>query len=347
MSYNIAIVGATGRVGTEILNILSERKFPVKEVYALASSNSVGKKVSFGFDRILTVESVDDFDFSKVKIVLSSAGADISKKIAKNVTDSGAIIIDNTSYFRTDEEIPLIIPEININDLPKYKNKGIIANPNCSTIQMLLPLYPLHKEYKIKRIVVSTYQSVSGAGLEAMDELFNQTKGIYTNTSKDSKVFPSKIAFNLIPEIDVFQEDGYTKEEWKMSFETNKILDKNIKLSATCVRVPVFIGHSESVNVEFEKDIDINHIYKLLTKAKGINFKGFDDNKDNDYFTSNNKNLYATPLDIVGQDYVSVGRVRLDNTQKNTINLWIVGDNLRKGAALNAVQIAEELIKIL
>lgn len=333
MSYKIAVVGATGNVGREILEILAERNFPADEVVALASRNSVGKQVSFGDTQVLEVQALDDYDFSDTDIALFSPGSAVSKIHAPRAADEGCVVIDNTSYFRMDPEIPLIVPEVNAADMRDYANRNIIANPNCSTAQMVVALKPLHAANPIKRVVVSTYQSVSGAGKEAMDELYEQTKGLYVHDHKDPKKFTKRIAFNVIPHIDVFMEDGSTKEEWKMVEETKKILDPSIEVTATCVRVPVFVGHSEAVNIEFTNPITVEEVYDLFEEADGITVV---DRREN--------GGYMTPLESVGEDGVFVSRIRKDPTIANGINLWIVADNLRKGAALNAVQIAETLI---
>jgi len=332
MSYNVAVLGATGAVGHEMLTILEERNFPIENIYALASKRSVGKEVSFG-DKILKVENVDDFDFSNADIALFSAGSDVSKKWAPIAGEKGCIVIDNTSYFRMDPDVPLIIPEVNPEALEDYRNKNIIANPNCSTIQMLVALKPLHDLSIIKRVVVSTYQSVSGAGKSAMDELWNQTRKMFFNETVEVKNFTKKIAFNVIPHIDKFLDDGSTKEEQKMVNETKKILDNSIEVNATCVRVPVFIGHSESINVEFESNISIEEIRDALAEAEGISL--IDDIKND---------VYITPIDCVSDFAVFISRLRIDQTVPSGINMWVVSDNLRKGAALNSIQIAEELI---
>ena len=331
---NVAVVGATGAVGQEILKTLAEREFPVDKVYALASRGSVGREVSFGEDETLTVDDLDSFDFSKVDICLSSAGAKVSESFAPRAAKAGCVVIDNTSHFRMDPDVPLVVPEVNPQAIAAYKKKNIIANPNCSTIQMLVALKPLHDAATIKRIVVSTYQSVSGAGREAMDELFAQTRSIYVNDQLTKEVFRKQIAFNVIPHIDVFMDDGATKEEWKMVVETKKILDPKIKVAATCVRVPVFIGHAEAVNVEFEKPLSASEARQLLKKAPGI---AVIDHKHEEGF--------VTPAECVGEDAVFVSRIRDDISVENGLNLWVVADNLRKGAALNAAQIAELLVK--
>jgi aspartate-semialdehyde dehydrogenase len=333
MSYKIAVVGATGNVGREILAILAERKFPVREVVALASRNSFGKQVSFGDEKILDVKVLDDYDFTGTDIALFSPGSAVSKIHAPRAAAAGCVVIDNTSFFRMDPQIPLVVPEVNAAALKDFGTRNIIANPNCSTIQMVVALAPLHRANPIKRIVVSTYQSVSGAGKEAMDELYDQTKALYVHDHKDPKKFTKRIAFNLIPQIDVFLENGMTKEEWKIVEETKKILDPAIEVSATCVRVPVFVGHSESVNLQFTNPITVKEIYDLLAAAPGVLV--VDRREDGGYIT---------PAEIAGEDAVYVSRVRVDPTIANGINLWVVADNLRKGAALNAVQIAETLI---
>lgn len=335
--YNIAVVGATGNVGREILKTLFEREFPVDNVYAVASSRSKGREVSFGDTKILKCEDLEYFDFSKVDIALFSPGASVSKIHAPRAAKAGCIVIDNTSQFRMDEDKPLIVPEVNRDALADYKKTNIIANPNCSTIQMLVALKPLHEIGKIKRLVVSTYQSVSGSGKAAMDELYSQTKGVYVSDIKEPENYPKRIAFNLIPQIDKFMEGEYagsTKEEWKMVVETKKILDPAIDVTVTCVRVPVFIGHSETVNVEFENDVTEAEIFEALTEAEGV--KVVDERKDGGYIT---------PFECAGEDEVFVSRIRMDKTVRSGCNFWVVSDNIRKGAALNSIQIAEELIK--
>jgi aspartate-semialdehyde dehydrogenase len=334
MSYRVAVVGSTGNVGREMLQTLAERNFPVKEVIALASARSVGQEVSYGDDDVLKVRQLDGFDFKGVDIVLSSAGAKISADFAPRAAAAGAIVIDNTSYYRMDPDVPLVVPEVNPEDIALYRKKGIIANPNCSTIQMVVALKPLHDLVKIKRVVVSTYQSVSGAGKEGMDELFNQTRNVFVNGSLDHKKFTKQIAFNVIPHIDVFMEDGATKEEWKMAVETRKILDPDIAVTATCVRVPVFIGHAEAVNVEFESEMAVEHARAALRTAPGVTV--VDHRADEGY---------VTPIECAGEDNVFVSRLRKDPTVTHGLNMWVVSDNLRKGAALNAVQIAEVLIR--
>jgi len=337
MSYKVAVVGATGNVGREMLKTLSEREFPYGEVYAVASERSEGREVSFGEKKVLKVQALEGFDFKKVDIVLMSAGGKVAEHAAPRAAAAGAIVIDNSSQFRMDPDVPLVVPEVNPEALKGYKKKNIIANPNCSTIQMVVALKPLHNLSPIRRIVVSTYQSVSGAGHEAMDELFNQTRAVYMNGTLKKEVFFKQIAFNVIPQIDVFQKDGSTKEEWKMMVETQKIISPDIQVSATCVRVPVFIGHAESVNVEFENPVSVAQARKALRAAPGVLVIDKHDEQDG----------YITPAEIAGDDNVFVSRIREDQSAENCLNLWIVGDNLRKGAALNAVQIAELLVKSL
>ncbi len=332
MGLKIAVVGATGNVGREILNILDERMFPCEEVVALASRKSIGRELSYG-DKLLKVKDLETYDFSGTDIALFSAGSKISEKYGPIAAKSGTVVIDNSSFWRYHDDVPLIVPEVNPDAVKDFKKRGIIANPNCSTAQLVVVLKPLHDVAKINRVVVSTYQSVSGAGNAAMEELFNQTKGIFVNQAPEPENFTRQIAFNVIPHIDVFMDDGYTKEEWKMLAETKKILDKNIKLTATCVRVPVFVGHSEAVNIEFEKSISPDKARSILRKAPGVML--VDDPEDE---------KYITPLECVGDYATFVSRVRVDSTVKNGLSMWVVSDNLRKGAALNAVQIAELLI---
>ena len=317
-----------------MLEILAERNFPVDEVVALASSGSTGREVSFGDDDVLTVQDLETFDFRGTDIGLFSPGSKVSAVHAPRAAEQGCVVIDNTSEFRTDPDVPLVVPEVNPEDLDWHTKRNIIANPNCSTIQMVVALKPLHDIAKIKRVVVSTYQSVSGAGKSAMDELFNQTKGVFVNDTKTSEQFTKQIAFNVIPHIDTFMDDGSTKEEWKMSVETRKILDKNSEAHATCVRVPVFVGHGEAVNVEFAKPLSENDARDTLRIAPGVMVI---DQRENDG--------YITPVESAGDDAVYVSRIRKDTTIKNGLSLWVVSDNLRKGAALNSVQIAEELIR--
>lgn len=332
--YKVAVVGATGAVGREMLKTLAEREFPVAEVYALASEKSAGGEVSFGEDDILTIQDLAKFDFKGVDICLSSAGGKISAEFAPRAGKAGCVVIDNTSHFRMDPDVPLVVPEVNPQAIAGYTKRNIIANPNCSTIQMLVALKPLHDMAKIKRIVVATYQSVSGAGKEAMDELFTQTRAIYVNDALKKEVFRKQIAFNVIPQIDTFMDDGVTKEEWKMMAETKKILDPSIKVSATCVRVPVYIGHSEAVNVEFENPISASEARTALKKTAGVTV-----------IDHHHEEGFVTPVECTGEDAVFVSRIREDISVENGLNMWIVSDNLRKGAALNAVQIAEVLAK--
>lgn len=332
MGYKIAVVGATGNVGTEVLKILDERKFPADEVIALASARSVGKEVSYG-ERNLKVQNLATFDFKGTDIVFSAAGSDVSKEFAPRAAKH-AVVIDKTSLFRMDPDIPLVVPEVNPEALNGYSKRNIIAVPNCSTIQMVVALKPLHDVAKIKRVVVATYQSVSGTGKAAMDELFDQTKGIFMNDTPRPDVYPKQIAFNVIPHIDKFMDDGMTKEEWKMVVETKKILDPEIKVCASCVRVPVFISHSEMVNVEFERELSADEARKILRKAPGVTVIDTDSDL-----------TYITPAEAQGEDPVYVSRIREDVSVENGLNFWCVSDNLRKGAALNAVQIAEHLIR--
>src|SRR6187455_858846 len=332
MGYKVAVVGATGNVGREMLNILDERKFPADEVVVLASRRSVGVEVSYG-DRTLKVKALEHYDFSDVDICLMSAGGSVSKEWSPRIAAAGAIVIDNSSAWRYDSDVPLIVPEVNADAVAGFAKKNIIANPNCSTAQLVVALKPLHDKATIKRVVVATYQSVSGAGKEGMDELDRQTKAIYSNSELINKKFPKRIAFNVIPHIDVFMEDGYTKEEWKMMMETKKILDPKIKLSATCVRVPVFVGHSEAVTIEFEKPISADEARDILRNAPGCLVI---DKREN--------GGYVTPLESAGEDATYISRIREDQTIENGLSMWCVSDNLRKGAALNAIQIAECLI---
>ncbi len=334
MSYKVAVVGATGNVGREILKILHERNFPAREVVALASKASLGKEVSYGDVDILKVQALDDYDFADTDIALSSAGSSISKIFAPRAAAAGCVVIDNTSHFRMEPNIPLVVPEVNAEALKDFRKSNIIANPNCSTIQMVVALKPLHEAAKIKRVVVATYQSVSGAGKDAMDELYEQTKALYVNDHKEPKIFPVRIAFNVIPQIDVFMDDGSTKEEWKMVNETKKIMGNSIEVSATCVRVPVFVSHSEAVNIEFEKPITADEARAILEEAEGVVM--LDERRPGGY---------PTPAETAGEDGVYVSRLRVDPTVKHGLSMWVVSDNLRKGAALNAVQIAEELIQ--
>jgi len=334
MAYKVAVVGATGAVGREMLSVLAERAFPASEVHAVASERSAGGEVSFGENAVLKVEDLDKFDFRGIDIALFSPGAKISAVHAPRAAKAGAVVIDNTSHFRMDKDVPLVVPEVNPQAIGQFEKRGIIANPNCSTIQMVVALKPLHDLARIRRVVVATYQSVSGAGREAMDELFNQTRGIYVNDPIKKEQFTKQIAFNCIPHIDIFMDDGSTKEEWKMSAETCKILDPDIKVTATCVRVPVFIGHAEAVNVEFERPLSAAAASAALKAAPGIIV--IDHRADEGY---------VTQIESAGEDAVYVSRIRRDPTVANGLNLWVVSDNLRKGAALNAVQIAEVLIR--
>ena len=333
MGYKVAVIGATGNVGREMLQTLVERGFPADEVVALASERSVGKEVSFG-DKILKVKNLATYDFTGTDIALSSPGAKISAQHSPRAAAAGCVVIDNTSHFRMEPDVPLVVPEVNPQAIAGYKKRGIIANPNCSTIQMVVALKPLHELAKIRRVVVSTYQSVSGAGKDAMDELFEQTRGIFVNQRPEPQKFAKQIAFNVIPHIDSFMDDGATKEEWKMVVETRKILDPNIAVSATCVRVPVFVGHAESINVEFERPISDVEAQAALKEAPGVIL-----------LDEREPGGYITPIEATGEDAVYVSRVRKDPTVKNGLNLWVVSDNLRKGAALNAVEIAEVLIR--
>jgi aspartate-semialdehyde dehydrogenase len=332
MGYKVAVVGATGNVGREMMNILAERSFPADEVVALASRRSQGVDISFG-DKTLKCKALEHYDFSDIDICLMSAGSSVSKDWSPRIAAAGAVVIDNSSCWRYDADVPLIVPEVNAAAVDGFRKKGIIANPNCSTAQLVVALKPLHDKARIKRVVVATYQSVSGAGKEAMDELFSQTKSVFTMDEPQVKKFPKRIAFNLIPHIDVFMEDGFTKEEWKMVAETKKILDPKIKLVATCVRVPVFIGHSEAVNIEFEEPISADEAREALRNAPGCLV-----------IDKREAGGYATPYEAAGEDATYISRIREDPTVDNGLVLWCVSDNLRKGAALNAVQIAECLI---
>ncbi|PZX12044.1 aspartate-semialdehyde dehydrogenase [Celeribacter halophilus] len=332
MGYKVVVVGATGNVGREMLNILAEREFPVDEIVALASRKSLGTEVSFG-DKTLTTKDLDTFDFTGWDMALFAVGSEATKKYAPKAAEAGCVVIDNSSLYRYDPDIPLIVPEVNPDAIEQYSNKNIIANPNCSTAQMVVALKPLHDRAKIKRVVVSTYQSVSGSGKDAIDELWNQTKGMYVPGQEVApSVYPKQIAFNVIPHIDVFMDSGDTKEEWKMIAETKKIVDSSIKVTATCVRVPVFVGHSESINIEFEDFLDEDEAREILRTAPGILV--VDKREDGGY---------VTPVECVGDFATFISRIRQDVTIENGLNLWCVSDNLRKGAALNAVQIAELL----
>jgi len=332
MTFKVAIVGATGNVGREMLSVLAEREFPTSEVVALASTRSTGTEVSFG-DATLKVKALDYYDFRGTDIVLMSAGGAVSKQWSPRIAAQGAIVIDNSSAWRMDRDVPLIVPEVNANVLEARPTKGIIANPNCSTAQLVVALKPLHDEAQIKRVVVATYQSVSGAGKDAMDELFRQTRAVFVADPIEHEHFTKQIAFNVIPHIDDFLDSGVTKEEWKMMVETQKILDPDIQVMATCVRVPVFIGHSEAVNIEFERPITAERARSILRAAPGVLI--IDKREDGGY---------ATPVECAGEDATFVSRIRKDPTVEHGLSMWVVSDNLRKGAALNAVQIAECLI---
>lgn len=332
MGFNVAVVGATGNVGREMLNILEERQFPVDQVFAVASRRSLGREVSFG-DRTLKCQDLEQFDFSQCDFALLSAGGSISKEWAPKIAATGCVVIDNSSAWRYDPDVPLVVPEVNPEALDGFAKKNIVANPNCSTAQLVVALKPLHDAATIKRVVISTYQSVSGAGKEAMDELWQQTKGIFVTDDPTPEKFTKQIAFNVIPHIDVFMEDGYTKEEWKLLAETKKILDKSIRLTATAVRVPVFVGHAEAVTIEFAKPISPEVARELLREAPGLMV--VDKREDGGY---------VTPVECVGDFATFVSRIREDATVENGLSIWVVSDNLRKGAALNTVQIAESMI---
>jgi aspartate-semialdehyde dehydrogenase len=332
MGYRLVVVGATGNVGREILNILHERLFPIEEIEVLASRRSLGTECGFG-DKTLKTKDLDTFDFKGWDIALFAVGSDATKKYAPIAANSGCTVIDNSSLYRYDPRVPLIVPEVNPDSIFDYKKMNIISNPNCSTAQLVVVLKPLHDRARIRRVVVSTYQSVSGSGKEAMDELWDQTKGLYLHqqTAKP-KFYPKQIAFNVIPQVDIFLDDGQTKEEWKMVAEIKKILDKSIKLTATCVRVPVFVGHSEAVNIEFEEFLDDDEARSILRESPGLVV-----------VDKREPGGYTTPVECVGEYATFISRIRQDNTVENGLNLWCVSDNLRKGAALNAVQIAELL----
>ncbi|TWG50070.1 MULTISPECIES: aspartate-semialdehyde dehydrogenase [unclassified Aminobacter] len=332
MGFKIAVAGATGNVGREMLNILEERGFPADEVIALASRRSVGTEVSYG-DKTLKVKDLATYDFSDTDICLMSAGGNVSKEYAPKIGAQGCVVIDNSSAWRYDQDVPLIVPEVNPDAVDGFTKKNIIANPNCSTAQLVVALKPLHEKANIKRVVVSTYQSVSGAGKEGMDELFTQTRAVFVADPVERKKFTKRIAFNVIPHIDVFMEDGSTKEEWKVTAETKKMLDPKIKVTCTAVRVPVFIGHSEAVNIEFENPITADEAREILREAPGCLV--IDKREDGGYIT---------PVEAAGDDATYISRIREDSTIENGLNMWVVSDNLRKGAALNAVQIAELLI---
>ena len=335
MGYKVAVVGATGNVGREILQTLYERAFPVDEIVALASERSTGREVSFGDDDVLKVQPLADFDFTGFDVGLFSPGAKVSAQYAPKAAAAGCVVIDNTSQFRMDPDVPLVVPEVNPEAIAKHTKRNIIANPNCSTIQMVMALKPLHDAAKINRVVVSTYQSTSGAGKAAMDELFNQTRGIFVNDPVVKEQFTKQIAFNVIPHIDVFMDDGATKEEWKMTVETRKILDPDIDVFATCVRVPIFVGHGEAVSVEMVNELTVDQARGLLRAMPGVTV--IDHRADEGY---------VTPAESAGDDMVYVSRIRKDPTVRNGLGFWVVADNLRKGAALNAVQIAEHLFGI-
>src|SRR4051812_855711 len=333
MGYRVAVVGATGAVWREMLKTLAERDFPVREVVALASGRSVGQEVSFGEKSVLKVQALERHDFKGTELAFFSPGAAVSAVHAPRAAAAGCVVIDNTSQFRMEHDVPLVVPEVNARHLKNFARRNIIANPNCSTIQMVVALKPLHDIAKVKRVVVSTYQSVSGAGREAMDELFNQTRAMFVNDPAVPEQFTKPIAFNVIPHIDAFMDDGATKEEWKMAAETRKILDPDIAVIATCVRVPVFIGHAEAVHVEFENPLDEEQARDLLREAPGVQV--LDRREDGGY---------VTQAEAAGEDAVYVSRLRRDPTVPNGLAFWCVSDNLRKGAALNAVQIAEALV---
>jgi len=332
MSYKVAVVGATGNVGREMLGVLAERAFPASEVVALASTRSIGTEISFG-EKTLKVKAIDYYDFAGTDIVLMSAGSAVAKAWAPKIAAAGALVIDNSSFWRMDREVPLIVPEVNARALESGIPKGIVANPNCSTAGLVVALKPLHDEATIRRVVVATYQSVSGAGKDAMDELFRQTRAVFVADPIESGKFTKQIAFNVIPHIGPFLDSGYSQEEWKMMVETQKILDPDIQLTATCVRVPVFIGHSAAVNVEFERPLTAQRARAILREAPGVLI--VDKREDGGY---------VTPIEAAGEDATYVSRIRKDPTVECGLSLWVVTDNLRKGAALNAVQIAECLI---
>ena len=332
MGLKVAVVGATGNVGRELLNIMEERQFPATDVVALASRKSIGQEVGYG-EKTLKVQALDTYDFDGVDLVLMAAGSGIAKEYAPKAAEKGAFVIDNSSHYRMDPDVPLVVPEVNASDLKQATKKGIIANPNCSTAQLMVALKPIHDAAKIKRVVIATYQSVSGAGNAAMDELFRQTRAIFVNDPVEPENFTKQIAFNVIPHIDVFMDDGSTKEEWKMVAETAKILDPDIKLTATAVRVPVFISHAEAVNLELETPLDPDKAREILREAPGILI--VDKQEDGGYIT---------PVEAAGEFATYVSRIRKDPTVENGLNLWVVSDNLRKGAALNAVQIGESLL---
>jgi aspartate-semialdehyde dehydrogenase len=338
MGVRVAVAGATGAVGREMLRTLAERQFPCDEVFALASSKSAGKELSYGDDKIVKVQSLDKFDFSQADIALFSAGGDTAKSVAPKAGEAGCIVIDNSSAFRMDDDVPLIVPEVNPDAakgcLKAHGGRNIIANPNCSTAQLVVALKPLHDRYGVRRVLVSTYQATSGAGAAGMDELFNQTKGVFVHDEIKPEKFTKQIAFNAIPHIDIFMDDGFTKEEWKMTAETKKILDLSIKLAAHCVRIPVFIGHCEAVFIETDKPINESEARELLREAPGCSVI---DHRANEG--------YVTPIEAAGEDAVFISRIRRDPTIENGLVFWCVADNLRKGAALNSVQIAELVVE--
>ena len=334
-SYKIAVAGATGNVGREVLQILAERNFPASEIVALASARSAGGEVSLGEDAVLKIHDLAKYDFAGTDFVFAAVEADVVKEFAPRAAAAGAVVIDKSSAFRMDADVPLVVPEVNPEALHDFKKKRIVATPNCSTIQMVLALKPLHDAATIKRVVVSTYQSVSGAGKDAMDELFRQTRSVFVNDPIEKEIFTKQIAFNVIPQIDAFMDSGDTKEEFKMVAETKKILDSKIKVTTTCVRVPVFIGHSEAIWVEFEHDMDERDARKILQKAPGVQVVDIRE-----------PGGYVTPVECAGEDKVFISRIRQDPTVDNGIAFWCVGDNIRKGAALNAVQIVETMIKM-
>ncbi|WP_372397422.1 aspartate-semialdehyde dehydrogenase [Azospirillum sp. HJ39] len=334
MGYTVAVIGATGNVGREILQTLAERKFPADKVIALASDKSIGQEVSYGEDDILKVLDLNKFDFNGVDIVLSSPGAKVSAVHVPRAVAAGCVVIDNTSHFRMDPDVPLVVPEVNPQALAGFRKRNIVANPNGATIQMVMALKPLHERFTIRRVVVSTYQSVSGAGKEAMDELFTQTRAIFVNDPIAKSVFPKQIAFNVIPHIDTFMEDGSTREEWKMMVETKKILDPKMKVAATCVRVPTFIGHALSINIETEEPVTAEEARNILRASPGLSV-----------IDQQSGEGYITPVEVAGDDSVYISRIREDISVENGLSLWCVADNLRKGSALNAVQIAELLVR--
>ncbi|MCL2567783.1 MAG: aspartate-semialdehyde dehydrogenase [Alphaproteobacteria bacterium] len=335
--YKVAVVGV-GRVASELLDILDERAFPIEEIVILGESEDIGKKITFGEDLTLTIKDLSKYNFENTDFAFFCAGVDAAKKYAERIAAGGTIVIDVSSAFRADPQVPLIIPEVNLNELSEYRTKGIVSSPNCTTVILLTALAPLHREFEVKRVVISTYQSVSGAGSEALDELFEQTRGIYVNQPfiETKKVFTKQIAFNIIPHIANFNEDGYTAEEMHLVSETHKILDSRIAITATCVRVPVFIGHALSVNIEFNSHVNKESIKAILSNAESIGIVDFNADEG-----------YVSPVEAAGEDKVYISRIREDFTIENGINLWLVSDNLRKGGALNMVQIAEEIIKIM